>query len=90
MDNVFNFVWANDQTVYYTVPNAQLRPYQVYAHIIGTEQSEDVLVYEELDDTVFVDITSSKDGVSIFTNNNKKKPLFFLLNSKIEICLHQC
>lgn len=82
LDNVFNFVWANDQVVYYTVPNAQLRPYQVrhglmqlvwvnwhglhkvYAHVIGTEQSQDVLVYEELDDTVFVDITSSKDGVS--------------------------
>lgn len=29
LDHVFNFVWANDQTVYYTVPNAQLRPYQV-------------------------------------------------------------
>lgn len=82
MDNVFNFVWANDQVVYYTVPNAQLRPYQVrhgqmhrmrinqhilhkvFAHVIGTDQSQDVLVYEELDDTVFVDITSSKDGVS--------------------------
>lgn len=63
LDNVFNFVWANDNVVYYTVPNAQLRPYRVYAHQIGTEQSEDVLVFEELDDTVFVDITSSKDGV---------------------------
>ncbi|KAI8077145.1 prolyl oligopeptidase [Thamnidium elegans] len=70
LDNVFNFVWANDQTVYYTVPNAQLRPYQVYAHIIGTEQSQDVLVYEELDDTVFVDITSSKDGKYVTINAN--------------------
>jgi hypothetical protein len=31
--------------------------------VIGTDQEKDVLVYEELDDTVFVDITSSKDGV---------------------------
>lgn len=64
LENVFNFVWANDSVVYYTVPNAQLRPYQVYAHRIGTDQSEDVLVFEEMDDTIFVDITSSKDGVS--------------------------
>ncbi|KAL0138712.1 prolyl oligopeptidase [Mucor lusitanicus] len=70
LDNVFNFVWANDQVVYYTVPNAQLRPYQVYAHVIGTEQSQDVLVYEELDDTVFVDITSSKDGNYVTINAN--------------------
>lgn len=38
--------------------------HKVFAHVIGTDQSQDVLVYEELDDTVFVDITSSKDGVS--------------------------
>ncbi|CEP07722.1 hypothetical protein [Parasitella parasitica] len=70
LDNVFNFVWANDQVVYYTVPNAQLRPYQVFAHVIGTSQSQDVLVYEELDDTVFVDITSSKDGNYVTINAN--------------------
>lgn len=70
LDNVFNFVWANDNVVYYTVPNGQLRPYQVYAHQIGTEQSEDVLIFEELDDTVFVDITSSKDGKYVTINAN--------------------
>lgn len=43
----------------------------MYAHKIGTEQSEDVLVYEELDDTVFVDITSSKDGVIDIYSNKK-------------------
>lgn len=37
--------------------------FEVYAHIIGTEQSQDILVYEEPDDTVFVDITSTKDNV---------------------------
>ncbi|KAI8976952.1 prolyl oligopeptidase family-domain-containing protein, partial [Pilobolus umbonatus] len=42
----------------------------VYAHRIGTEQTEDVLVYEELDDTVFVDITSTKDGRYVTINAN--------------------
>ncbi|KAG0187414.1 hypothetical protein DFQ28_006378 [Apophysomyces sp. BC1034] len=70
LDDVFNFVWANDQTVYYTVPNEQLRPYRVYAHRLGTLQSEDVLVYEELDDTVFVDITSTKDMKFVTINSN--------------------
>lgn len=36
---------------------------QVYAHRIGTAQEDDVLIYEEMDDTVFVDITSTKDMV---------------------------
>lgn len=70
LENVFNFVWANNKTVYYTVPNSQLRPYQVYAHIIGTEQSQDILVYEEPDDTVFVDITSTKDNKYVTINAN--------------------
>ncbi|KAI9251219.1 prolyl oligopeptidase [Sporodiniella umbellata] len=70
LENVFNFVWANNKTVYYTVPNSQLRPYQVYAHQIGTDQSQDVLVYEESDDTVFVDITSTKDHKYVTINAN--------------------
>ena len=44
LNNVFNFVWANTSTVYYTVPNAQLRPYRVYAHTLGTPQKEDILI----------------------------------------------
>ncbi|CDH53354.1 oligopeptidase b [Lichtheimia corymbifera JMRC:FSU:9682] len=70
LHDVFNFVWANNETVYYTVPNEQLRPYRVYAHRIGTAQEDDVLVYEETDDTVFVDITSTKDMKYVTINSN--------------------
>ncbi|KAI7877433.1 hypothetical protein K492DRAFT_150602 [Lichtheimia hyalospora FSU 10163] len=70
LHDVFNFVWANNETVYYTVPNEQLRPYRVYAHRVGTAQEDDVLVYEEMDDTVFVDITSTKDMKYITINSN--------------------
>ena len=37
---------------------------QVYAHRLGTDQADDILVYEETDETVFVDITSTKDSAS--------------------------
>ncbi|KAI8353239.1 prolyl oligopeptidase family-domain-containing protein [Choanephora cucurbitarum] len=70
LGNVFNFVWANNRVVYYTVPNEQLRPFQVYAHLMGTDQSEDILIFEEPDDTVFVDITCSKDNKFIHINAN--------------------
>ncbi|KAI9485530.1 MAG: prolyl oligopeptidase family-domain-containing protein [Benjaminiella poitrasii] len=43
---------------------------KVYAHRIGTDQSNDILVYEELDDTIFVDITGSKDGNYVMINSN--------------------
>ncbi|KAI7861602.1 prolyl oligopeptidase family-domain-containing protein [Spinellus fusiger] len=49
----------------------QDRPqWQVYLHRIGTHQEEDVLVYEEKEDTVFVDITSTKDKKFITINCN--------------------
>ncbi|KAI8146369.1 prolyl oligopeptidase family-domain-containing protein [Fennellomyces sp. T-0311] len=70
LHDVFNFVWANDETVYYTVPNEQLRPHKVYAHRLGTDQENDILVYEEPDETVFVDITSTKDMKYITINSN--------------------
>lgn len=45
--------WANDgQTIFYTTKNPQtLRQNKILKHVIGTNQSEDVVVYEEKDDT---------------------------------------
>ncbi len=45
--------WANDgKTVFYTTKDPQtLRQNKIVKHIIGTNQSEDVVVYEEKDDT---------------------------------------
>ncbi|SAM00587.1 hypothetical protein [Absidia glauca] len=70
LEDVFNFVWANDHTVYYTMADTQLRPCQVFAHRLGTDQTEDRLVYEESDGTAFVDITSTKDSKYITINSN--------------------
>ena len=45
--------WANDnQTLFYTKQDpVTLRSYQIYKHKLGTPSSEDVLVYEETDET---------------------------------------
>ncbi|MEX2565315.1 MAG: S9 family peptidase [Cyclobacteriaceae bacterium] len=63
-----NFVWANDnQTLYYTQqdPNT-LRPFKVYQHVIGTNQEEDRLVYEEKDETFIVQVKKSKSKSFLF------------------------
>ncbi|MFD1161936.1 S9 family peptidase [Hwangdonia seohaensis] len=46
-------VWANDgKTVFYTTKDPQtLRQNKIVKHVIGTNQSDDVVVYEEKDDT---------------------------------------
>ena len=48
-----NATWANDgKTIFYTTKDPQtLRQNKIVKHIIGTNQSEDVVVYEEKDET---------------------------------------
>lgn len=56
--------WANDnKTLFYTKKDpVTLRSYQIYKHILGTDQSEDVLVYEEKDDTFGCGIYKTKSS----------------------------
>ena len=44
-----SFTWAADnKTVFYSVPNAALRSYRIYKHVLG--KAKDELVYEEKDE----------------------------------------
>ncbi|MDT0677214.1 S9 family peptidase [Autumnicola musiva] len=54
--------WANDnKTLYYTKKDEQtLRSYQIYRHILGTDPAEDVLVFQEDDDTFNTYVYKSK------------------------------
>ena len=55
-------VWANDnQTIFYTTKDpVTLRSDKIYRHKLGTDSKEDVLVYEEKDDTFSVFIYKEK------------------------------
>jgi len=45
-------VWANDnQTIFYSVKDASLRPYKIFKHKLGTPASKDVEVFHESDET---------------------------------------
>ena len=81
-----NVVWANDnKTFFYIKKDPQtLLGNRVYRHVIGTEQKDDVLVYEEKDSTFYIGLAKSRDesliqlthdstiksGVSILDANN--------------------
>ncbi len=64
-----NLAWANDdKTLFYTKQDPEtLRSYQVYRHVLGTEPSSDVLVFEEKDETFscYLDKTKSKKYIMI-------------------------
>ena len=61
--------WANDnKTIFYTTKDPQtLRQNKIVKHVIGTDQSEDVVVYEEKDETFRCGIgkTKSKEYLAI-------------------------
>ncbi|TGD80575.1 S9 family peptidase [Hymenobacter wooponensis] len=61
-------VWAADnQTVFYTKKDVDtLLPFQVYRHTLGTDPAQDVLVYEELDNTFYTGVGRSKSREYIF------------------------
>lgn len=53
--------WANDnKTVYYSIKDETLRPYQIWKHTIGQPTSDDKLVYQEEDDTFASYVYKSK------------------------------
>ncbi len=68
-----NMAWAEDnRTLFYTKRDPQtLRSYQVYRHTLGTEQADDVLVFEETDEefSCFVRKTKSKQYVMISSSH---------------------
>ena len=54
--------WVNDnETVFYAKQHPEtLRSYQVYRHRLGTDRADDVLVFEETDETFHVDVFKTK------------------------------
>ncbi|MCY1479885.1 Protease 2 [compost metagenome] len=54
--------WANDnKTLFYTQQDKQtLRSDKVFKHKLGKKQSEDILVYDEVDDTFNVSVSKEK------------------------------
>ncbi|WCJ35775.1 Prolyl oligopeptidase family protein [Euphorbia peplus] len=61
--NVVSLAWAQDsETLFYTIPDENQRPYRVVCTKLGSEEINDVPVYTESDSSFCVDITSTKDG----------------------------
>ncbi|MEM6513083.1 MAG: S9 family peptidase [Pseudomonadota bacterium] len=65
-------VWAADsKSVYYVERDDNQRPKRVKHHVIGTDPADDLLVYEEQDDSYFLGIDKSQSGEFIFVGVGK-------------------
>ncbi|MBW8362416.1 MAG: S9 family peptidase [Kaistella sp.] len=60
-------VWANDnEHVFYIRKDDSLRAFQVYMHQLGTDSSQDLLVFHEKDETFDVNVFKTKSLEYIF------------------------
>ena len=77
-----SIAWAKDnKTVFYTRKHPiTLLPYQVYRHELGTPVENDVLVYEEKDNTFYVSCYTSRsnDYIMIYTGATTITEMFYL------------
>jgi len=65
-------VWAADsRSFYYIERDEHQRPKRVKHHVLGTDPADDRLVYEEPDDSFFLDVSKSLSGEYIFITSSK-------------------
>lgn len=74
-DTSGEIAWANDnKTFFYVLKHDEtLLPYKVYRHILGTEPRNDVMVYEEKDNTFYTSCHKSRS----------RKYIMIVLNSTL-------
>ncbi|MGC4128638.1 MAG: S9 family peptidase [Bergeyella sp.] len=66
-DTTGKAVWANDNRhVFYIKKDKNLRAFQVYRHELGTDSSQDVLIYHEKDEAFDVNLFKTKSLHYIF------------------------
>jgi len=77
-----NLTWANDnQTLFYAKQDPEtLRSYQIFRHLLGTDPSEDVLMYEETDPTfsTYVWKTRSERYILIHSDQTLTSEILYL------------
>ena len=76
-----NHAWANDnKTIFYTRQDPEtLRSYQVYKHVLGSPVQNDVLVFEEKDETFRCYVYKTKSGRFIVIGSSQTLSDEFLL-----------
>ncbi len=64
-------VWANDsKTIFYNTKDpVTLRADKIWKHVLGTNITEDKLVYEEKDETAYTGVSKSKSDKYIFISS---------------------
>lgn len=76
IENIYIFAsveWSKcSQYIFYLIVDEKQRPYQLYRHKLGSSVEEDILLYEETDDTFSLYLQRSMSGDYIFLYSSAK------------------
>ncbi len=80
IEDVDDAAWANGETLFYTLVDDNHRPSKVFRHRLGSDPSDDVLVYHEKDDRFFCEVSVSRSGQYVFisTGMNDQDEIWFI------------
>jgi oligopeptidase B len=63
--------WANDsESLFYITLDSAQRPYKLLRHQVGTEPSEDVIIFHEVDNSFYLYFHKSRDDAYILTDHH--------------------
>lgn len=72
-DTYFSLAWGNDNcTIFYTKVDSTNRPYQLLRHRLNTPETQDVLIYEELDESYFLSVGRTRSQAYIIMSLGSK------------------
>ena len=80
----WNFEWADDNIIYYTLRDESQRPYILKRHILGNPPERDQVIFEELDIERSINIRKNRDHRYLFLTSEStlsSEILFLDLNS---------
>ena len=84
IEDVESAAWADSQTFFYTRVDEDHRTSKVYRHVLGSDPSDDKLVYHEKDNRFFCDVYTSRSGKYVFIAtgmNDQDEALFIPVDS---------
>ncbi|MST34446.1 prolyl oligopeptidase family serine peptidase [Acidimicrobiaceae bacterium USS-CC1] len=72
-DVTYGSAWSADgRTLFYVLPDAAMRPFQVWRHALGTDAADDVLVHEVGDERFFVSVGTTRSRRFVVVDASSK------------------
>ena len=69
----YSLAWSSDSAyVFYTRPDAAMRPWQIWRHQVGAANDTDVLVLQEDDERYFASVARTRSGAFILISLNSQ------------------